>query len=413
MKQKNTVILAIVWLLVMVGIAASTVTLLASGRSSENTRWISKSDAEALERYARIEEIRKTLQENYYQEIDDDVLLDGAIRGMLAALKDPYSLYYSEDEMIRHMEEVEGEYKGIGLLVENNADGYIEVLRVYADGPADKAGAMPGDLIVRVDGKAVYGTSKQTLDEAREIMRGADGSMVVLTVRREDETRDLKVVRGDVFISNVSSALLDENIGYINICQFSGDAVEGFKTALEGLREKGMQSLVIDVRNNPGGILDDVVQIADALLPKGTIVYTKDRAGSRTDYYSDAACFDFPIAVLINEMSASASEILASAVQDMDRGTIIGMQSYGKGIVQTLVTFEGDGAGMQYTSACYYTPSGRNIHGTGVTPDVVIENDEGWVYRYETPDVESDAQLCEAIKILQKEMMEGANTSDS
>ena len=404
MKRKNAMILVIIWLLVMVSIIASLAVLLLSGKSLENTRWVSSQDAQMLERYARLDEIRRTLQDNYYLEVSDDELMEGAIRGMFAALDDPYSFYYSAEEMNRHMEEVQGEYKGIGLLIENNADGYIEVLRVYQDGPAYASGAQVGDLIVAVDGKTVFGTSKQNLNDALALMRGKDGSSVVLTVRRGEDEVVLNIVRGDVNISNVSSAVLEDDIGYINIFQFSGDASEGFETALNELVSGGAKGLIIDVRNNPGGVLDDVVHIADLLLPKGTIVYTEDRAGGRRDYYSDENCCELPVVVLINEMSASASEILAAAVQDMNRGTIVGMQSYGKGVVQTLFTFEADGAGMQYTSACYFTSSGKNINGKGVVPDILAEETNGRVSMSGIPEPETDSQLQEAIKAL-KEMM--------
>lgn len=403
MKRRNAMILGIVWLLIMVSIAASTVTLLVSGRSSGDGHWVSSAEREMIERYARLEEVRTALESAYFQDVDEETLMTGALRGMMASLGDPYTFYYTPDEMTRHNEQSEGAYQGVGLLVQNNADGFIEIIRVYADGPAARSGAQVGDLILKVDGAAVSGASAQTLNAAVARMKGADGSEVTITVRRGGEDLDLRVIRGDVSVSNVSYAMLPDGIGYINIFQFTGDDVTAFEAALSALEGEGARGLVIDLRNNPGGLLDDVVAIADALLPEGLIVYTEDRAGSRENFYSDAAYSDLPLAVLINDMSASASEILAAAVQDHGRGTLVGVRSYGKGIVQTIVGFE-DGAGMQYTSACYYTPSGKNIHGTGVSPDVEVAGEDGLNISSGTPEPERDPQLRAALEALKPQL---------
>ncbi len=394
MKRRNVIILSVVWLLVMVSIVASTATLLATGsfpigRSRSEER-------DMASRYARLETVRRELSEHYYEEVDEDALLTGAIRGMMATLGDPYTFYYTPEELTAHDEQTEGAYQGLGFLVQNNASGQIEVIRVYSGGPADAAGAQVGDRIVAVDGAPVQGVSAQSLQDAVERMKGEAGTEVCVTVLRDGERVDLDILRGDVAASNVESSMLPDQIGYIEIFQFSGDDVSAFESALDSLEEQGAKGLVIDLRNNPGGKLDDVVKIADMLLGECTVVYTQERDGSREDYYSDAECCALPVSVLINGMSASASEILAAAVQDLDRGTVVGTRSYGKGIVQTLLSFEEDGAGMQYTSALYFTPSGKNIHGVGVTPDVIVDSD------YENysgePDVERDEQLRAAIE---------------
>ena len=401
MKRKNAIILSVVWLLVMVSIVASTVTLLASGGLG-GTRWVSAAEHDMIERYARLEAVRSTLSEGYYQDVDDEELMIGAIRGMMASLGDPYTFYYTPDEMTSHTEQTEGAYQGVGILVQNNDEGYIEIIRVYSGGPADVAGAKVGDCIVAVDGVTVRGLNSQTLDDAVNRMKGEPDSEVAVTVLRGGERIELRIIRGDVSVSNVESTMLPDEIGYIEIFQFTGDDVTGFTEALEALESQGARALIIDLRNNPGGILDDVVAIADQLLGECTVVYTQERSGSRVDYYSDAECSDLPLAVLVNEMSASASEILAAAVQDLGRGTIVGVRSYGKGIVQTVIGFDGDGAGMQYTSAEYFTPSGKNIHGTGVTPDVIVAGDFS---NYSgKPDVENDVQLRAAIEAVAAEL---------
>lgn len=406
MKQKNVLILAIVWLLVMVSVVASAVTLLASGKSSERTRWVSREEYEMIERYARLEEVRARLTEGYFQEVSEEALMTGALKGMMASVEDPYTFYYTPDEMQKHQQQSGSAYKGVGLLIQNNSDGYIEVIRVYAGGPADLAGVQVGDLILRVDGAAVSGSGPQTLNEAVALMKGEDESEVMLTVLRDGAQHELAVVRGEVAVSNVSWQLLENRIGYINIFQFTGDDVTGFEAALEGLQAQDVRGLVIDLRNNPGGILDDVVAIADKMLPEGVIVYTQDREGKREDFYSDEACIGLPMTVLINDMSASAAEIFAAAMQDYDRATLVGGKSYGKGIVQTLIQFEEDGAGMQYTSSSYFTPSGENIHGVGVTPDILVDEEDGYVSYSGIPDLENDIQLQVAVDVLLKEMKE-------
>lgn len=396
MKKRNALLLALMWVLVIACTAGATTMLLLSGRIGNV--------GETLSRYARLEAIRSTLVKDYYQEVDEDALIEGAIRGMMYALEDPYTFYYTPDELQRHDAQSEGIYSGLGILVQNNADGEIEIIRVYEGGPADAAGAQAGDRIVAVDGVPVSGGSVEELSDAVDRMRGESGSTVELQLRREGEVLDLTLTCGDVHVSNVNLAVLEGNIGYIEIYQFSGDDVEGFRAAMEELQSAGVRGLVVDLRNNPGGLLTDVVEIADLLLPEGDVVYVENRAGERITYSSDAEYWDVPLVVLINGMSASASEILAAAVQDFDRGALVGTRSYGKGIVQSLLVFESDGAGMQYTSATYYTPSGRCIHGTGVSPDIVVEAPEGYYNLTGVPDPESDVQLKAALEQLEQRM---------
>ena len=393
MRKRNALLLALMWVLVVACTAGATTMLLLSGRVGRV--------GEQLSRYARLEAIRSTLVEDYYREVDEDALIEGAIRGMMDALEDPYTFYYTPDELQRRDAQSEGVYSGLGVLVQNNADGEIEIIRVYEGSPADAAGAQAGDRIVAVDGISVSGGSVEALSDAVGRMRGEDGSAVELRVRREDELLDLTLIRGDVHVSNVNSAVLEGDVGYIEICQFSGDDVEGFRAAIAELQAANVRGLIVDLRNNPGGLLSHVMEIADLLLPEGEVVHIENRAGERVSYSSDAQYWDVPLVVLINGMSASASEILAAAVQDFDRGALVGTRSYGKGIVQSLLVFESDGAGMQYTSATYYTPSGRCIHGTGVAPDIVVEAAEGYYNLTGVPDPENDLQLKAALEQLE------------
>lgn len=384
MKKKSFGLLGAVWLVVMIAIIASALMFI-------------HSSGEILQRYSRLEEVRKILLEDYYVEVDEETLINGAIEGMMASIEDSYTFYYTPEAMAQHDQEMGADYCGVGLLVQNNANGDIEILRVYEGSPADQAGIQPGDCIVGINGNKVSGENIQSLNEAVDLMRGERGTDIQIEIERAGSRQNFQVILDEVSINNVTSSMLEGNVGYINIFQFSGNAVEGFETALEELQAEGAQSLIVDVRNNPGGLLNDVVAIADDLLGEGLIVYTQDRHENRQDYYSNAEQCDLPLVVLINEMSASASEILAAAVQDHERGVVIGQKSYGKGIVQTLITFETDGAGMQYTSASYYTPSGKSIHGVGVLPDIQVSNQEDFYSYSGIPDVENDAQLQSAL----------------
>ena len=399
MKDKNLRVIALVWAAVMIAVLSSTVTLLVSGRAAQSQgsekRWISQEEYDTLQRYRRLDEVRQILTQRYYQELDEDELLLGAIRGMTGSIGDPYTFYYSPEELTRYNENQAGTYHGIGTLLQNNAEGEIEIIRVYPDSPAEAVGLRMGDFIMAVNGDPVNGADGRSYNDAVNRMRGEDGSPVTLTVQRDGETLDFTVVRGNVSISYVGWQVLPGNIGYISLAQFTGNAAEGFHQAIDEFREAGVAGLVIDLRNNPGGLLDQAVSIADDILPQGLIVYVKERDGARQDYYSDAAYFDVPLAVLVNDKSASASEVLASAVQAFDRGVVVGMNTYGKGIVQTLQTFHEDGAGIQLTTSSYYDALDRCPQGVGVRPDVEIAL-EGDSVPLE-PDPESDNQLAEAI----------------
>jgi carboxyl-terminal processing protease len=254
-------------------------------------------------------------------------------------------------------------------------------------------------VILSVDGFAVTGVDGRSYLEAVRRIRGWDRTQVTLTVRRDGERMAIPVTRGDVRISYASYQVLPGNIGYVNIAQFTGDASQVFHEAIDAFRAGKVAGMVIDVRNNPGGLLDQVVSIADAILPKGLIVYTQQRNGSRQDYYSDADFFDVPLVVLVNGMSASASEILAGSVQALGRGKVVGLTTYGKGVVQSLQTFQSDSAGMQLTTASYFDALDRCPQGVGVKPDVEVAL-EGKAVSAE-PDPVSDNQLAEAIALLE------------
>ncbi len=397
MSKKAMRILTLVWAFAVVAMASSTVTLLLAGRTA-GSRWVTQEQYDTIERYDRLEKVRTALTDRYYMEPDDDQLMLGAVRGMTAAVKDPYTVYYTPEDLKRYNENQNGAYHGIGVLIQCTDEGYIQVVRVYPGTSAEAAGLQERDLITAVDGESISGADGRALNNAAIRLSGADGTAVRLTVWRDGRKLELEARRGDVSVDFANWQMLDGDIGYLSVMQFSGNASARFAEALEDFRAKGAKGMIIDLRNNPGGLLDQAVAMADRILPKGVIVYTQERSGARQDFYSDEEYYDIPLVVLVNGNSASASEILAAAVQCFDRGTVMGTTTYGKGVVQTLMTFPSDGAGLQLTTACYYDGSGRSIHGTGVTPDVAVPFEGDWLPR--DPDPAADNQLAAAIEAL-------------
>lgn len=393
--------IAVMWIVVILLVCLN-VFVRASGDGDVSiSRLVSEEEYEIIERYRRLEEVRETLAEEYYIPVDDETLITGAIRGMMDAIGDPYTFYYTPEEMAESNEQTAGVYHGVGMLVQLS-EGYIEIVRVYSDSPAEAAGLLAGDRIVAVDGTPVSGENAKALDEAVTLIQGEDGTAVEITVLRDGAEVTAEAVRAAVNISHVEYQILDGNIGYINILQFTGDDVTGFEEARSAFENAGVVGMVVDLRSNPGGLLTDVVAISDMLLPEGLVTYVEDRHGNRHEETSDAEYWDIPMTVLVNGMSASASELFTAAIQDYDRGTVVGTTTFGKGIVQTLITFSEDGAGMQYTTASYYSPNDRSIHETGVEPDVVVELSEDYDPSILTPDPANDNQLAVALEELQK-----------
>lgn len=333
----------------------------------------------------------------FLYDYDRDEMSDNIYRAVLDSLNDPYTRYYTEEEYAELTETTEGIYYGIGTVVTQDVDtGEIIIVQPYDGSPAKEAGLMPEDVLIAVDGTSVEGMD---LDLAVDMIRGEEGSKVVLTVKRGDETLDLEVERRKIDVITVASEMLDNNIGYIQISQFEGVTLEQFNNAFDELVEQGMEGLIIDIRDNPGGRLDVVTDMLDRILPEGLIVYTEDKNGKREEIYSDEECdLDIPCAVLVNGNSASASEIFSGALQDYGLAEIIGTQTFGKGIVQSIMGLM-DGSAVKITVQDYYTPNGNNIHGIGITPDQVVELDEE-AYLQEGTDTQLDA----AVKYIEEQM---------
>lgn len=353
------------------------------------------SEADVNEKLDRI----NSLIEEYYlyeDDIDEDTLIDGIYSGYAEALGDPYTEYYDEEETEALYESTSGEFSGIGATMSQNLDsGEITVSNVYQDSPADKAGMKQGDIIYEVDGRSASG---QDLETVVSWIKGEQGTDVTLCVLRNGEEVELTATRDIIEVQTVSSEMKDNQIGYIAVSEFDSVTYDQFKDALNDLESQGMQGLVIDLRGNPGGSLSTVTDMLKLLLPKGTIVSTKDKYGNTEEITCDGKNeFTKPLAVLVNQYSASSSEIFSGAIQDYGTGTIVGMTTYGKGVVQQLMDL-GDGTCLKVTIAEYYTPSGRSINGTGVEPDVEVE------YEYDKNNPEADNQLEKALEVVGGEL---------
>ncbi len=347
----------------------------------------------------KITEIETLVQKYYLNEIDTEQVENYLYKGMIAGLDDAYAAYYTKEEYQSMMDSTNGSYYGIGVeMSQNMTTGIITITRVFAGSPAEEAGLLPGDVIYKVQDTEVTG---EDLTKVVSMVKGAEGTTVPISVAREGESDYLTfdVERRTIEISTVEHRMLDGNIGYISIASFDDVTVNQFLTALEDLENQGETALIIDLRNNGGGLVSSAGSILDRLLPEGLIVYTEDKYGNREELKSDAEnYFDKPLAVLVNGNSASASEIFAGAIKDYGIGTLVGTQTFGKGIVQKVYPLS-DGTAVKLTVSKYYTPKGNNIHGIGITPDVEVELDADVANAITIPE-EKDNQLQKAVEIL-------------
>ena len=360
---------------------------------------ISREEYESLLKYQKLEDLLNYAQMLYYEDVDTDKMLEQAAYGLVFGLEDVYSTYLSKEDMEAFNEEVEGEFAGIGCqLLADSTDKMITVTRVFKNSPAEKVGVRPGDKIVYVND--VYYTAYE-MDDAVDVMRGTPGESVKVTVLRDLETIDFDIVREVVNINYVEYEILDENIGYVMVFDFMGDAIEGVKEAIETFKAADVKGMILDLRSNGGGLLEASVQLADLILPEGNVVSVKTKYGYEEQYPIDNEYYDVPLVLLVNGYSASASEIVAGAIRDSGEGTIIGTKTFGKGVVQSVIPFP-DGSALKITNARYYTPSGECIHEVGIQPHVEIELDENAVTRYGINNLphEEDAQLQKAVEMI-------------
>lgn len=353
----------------------------------------------------KINELGTYIDYYYYDDVEEQELRDGLYAGLLEGVGDKYSVYYNADEYADLQVSTTGQYYGIGAgLSQNKTTMEVTVNKIYEGTPSEAAGMKKDDVILSVDGTEA---TSMELTNLVKLIRGDEGTTVHIEIYRPstEENLSFDVERADVTLPSVSSQMLENSIGYILIDSFETDTAKQFEQALADLQAQGMKSLIVDVRYNPGGMVTSVVQILDDILPEGLLVYIEDKYGNRQDYNSDGDTYlDCPIAVLMNEDSASAAEIFAGAIKDYDYGTLIGTTTYGKGIVQTIFPLE-DGDAVKITTAKYFTPKGNYIHGVGIDPDIELE------YEYLNPDGEEyemqyDNQVQKAIEVLTEKMGE-------
>lgn len=348
--------------------------------------------------------IKQLIDQYYMGEVEEEDYETWEYRSLLYALDDPYSCYYTPEEYAALQESSSGTYCGIGAFVSQNIKtGVITITKPFVNGPAYAAGMLPGDIIYKVEGKEVTGID---VSQVVSVMKGEPGTKVSVEVVREGEEEPvaLEITRQEIEVPTVEYKMLENQIGYIYVMEFDEITAEQFIAAIDTLMKQDMKGLVIDIRNNPGGLLDSVVAMLDRMLPKGLIVYTEDKNGKRKEEHSDPKEFDLPLAVLINGNSASASEVFAGAIQDYKKGTIVGTQSFGKGIVQSVIPLY-DGSAVKMTVAYYYTPNGRNIHKIGITPDVEVELKEELAKKV-VISPEEDNQLQKAVEVLMEQIGE-------
>jgi len=344
------------------------------------------------EKYKKAESIKEELLDNFYLEITEEDIETGMYRGMFEATGDKYSRYFTKEELKAYNESTSGNYVGIGVL-SDVADGDIHVTRVFPNSPAEKAGLLAGDYIIEVDGETL---EEHGYEHLIDVMLGEEGTEIEVIVSRDDEIITFNLKRGKVEVPFVSSAVIDD-IGYIYLYQFGTDVSKEFNTHLKDLQRQDIKGLIIDVRDNPGGLVHESTEIADVLMGSGTIIYTLDNKDNKRTYKSDASKLDIPVVFLANESSASASEILLGAVQDTQIGPIVGVETFGKGIVQGITNLR-DGSGYKITYSQYFTPNDNIIHEVGVTPDYIVEY-EGSI-NGESPNLEEDTQLIKGIEVL-------------
>lgn len=377
-----------------------------AGKEGENTGFSENRGSETVKlsgdgfvsksMISKMESLAGLIQKEFYlKEMTDEELETGVYKGLLEALTDPYSEYYTPQELEELMAGSEGIYYGIGAYVSMDTDTSLpKISGVIKETPAEEAGLRSNDILYEIDGKSTYGLS---LSEAVALIKGDENTQVKLSIIREGVKMDVSVTRRKVESPTVESRMLDDRMGYLQITEFDDVTTGQFLRAMEELNKSGMKGLILDLRSNPGGNLSTVVDIAKNLLPEGVIVYTENKAGKKVYYESEGDKeIQIPLVVLIDMNSASASEILAGAIQDYGKGKLVGTTTFGKGIVQSVIPLR-DGSAVKITVSSYYTPKGRNIHGIGIEPDIVCEFDGEKYYNTDNP---IDNQLEKAKEVL-------------
>lgn len=346
-----------------------------------------------------IDYIKQILDKYYLNDIDEEKIATSAIKGYVEGLEDPYTEYITKEEMEEYSVNLKGNYVGIGVYMTSNLqDNTIDIIGVIKDSPAEEAGLMAGDVIVSVDGIKYTGND---INNASTAIKGEEGTTVKLEILRKQEIKSFEITRKKVVTNPIIAKKLQDNIGYIQITSFDEETAEDFKNKYENLKNEGITSLIIDLRNNGGGLVDQALEIADYIVPKGKeLLITADKnKNEEIEKAKQDVLIDMPIVMLVNGNTASSSEILAGALKDLNEATIVGTTTYGKGVIQQLMTFS-DGSGLKLTTHEYYTPNRNKINGIGIEPNEIVELPEG-VNAF-TVTEENDTQLQRAIEILKE-----------
>ncbi|HCO73491.1 MULTISPECIES: S41 family peptidase [Clostridium] len=340
---------------------------------------VSRKTYENIVDFEKLYTIKDKLDRYYLGEIDINKLIDGAAAGMTEAVGDPYTTYMNAEEFKDFYSQTEGNYVGLGIQVGVKEDKIV-VVATFENSPAEKVGILSGDIIESVNGTKVEG---KDLEKAVKTMKGEKGEAVELTLSRENKgSFNVKAVRDEIEMITVKKEMIDSQVGYIQVTMFDENTSSNFENAIKDLNSKGMKSLIVDLRENPGGLLDQTVNMCSQFIPKNkNIVYTEDKNGNRKDYNSVGGIAEgLPLTILIDEGSASASEIFTGAIKDYKLGTLVGTKTFGKGVVQTTFYRDRDGfrdgTALKVTISKYYTPNGQNIHGIGIEPDILVEYPE-------------------------------------
>ena len=376
-----------------------------SAAKDSNVVIISKDEYEKYQKFSEMFTIYDTAKDYFYQEPDTDLMVEYAIRGMMAGLDDPYSFYYNPKEYKEMMDDDEGKYVGIGVMIQANMEKQIcTITRVFQGGPAEEAGVQRGDILYRV-GEDLY-VNPTNLQEAVDIMRGIPGTDVDVTFLRNGEEITYTITRREVNVNQVDSKMLDDKIGYIAMYEFAGHSELEFEQALQKLLAQKAQGIIIDLRDNQGGWVEQARYIADLFMDEGELCYLKYRDGEEhaDEYRTKNGKADVKLVILINENSASSSESLTGALRDCAGAVTVGVKSFGKGIIQMVSEVGVNGAGFQMTIAEYLTPSGTPVHKIGITPDYEVPLPEGDNGMYDFADTVHDIQLAKAVEVMKEQL---------
>lgn len=373
--------------------------------SNDDMVSIPRAEYEKYQKFSEMFEIFDAANMSFYQDVDEDQLIEYAVRGMMAGLGDPYSYYYNPEEYTELWKEDEGNYTGIGVLISSNMETQIcTISRVFSGSPAEEAGVHRGDILYRVGEDLMVNSNN--LQEAVDIMRGVPGTPVDVTFLRDGKEMTFTIMRREISINRIESKMLEDDIGYIALYEFAGQCEKEFESALNTLISQGAKGIIIDLRDNLGGWVDQARYIADLFMDKGELCYLVYRDGleRHNDYLTVDGKVDTRIVILINENTASSSEILTGALRDCAGAKVVGVKSFGKGIIQGVYPVGSNGAGYQMTIAQYFTPKGSAVHTIGITPDFEVPLPEGDNGMYSFADVENDVQLKKALEVMKDEL---------